>query len=176
MAGHDRITPEGRRFLEQIEKLKQLEVRVGFQDDGTMAARRTEDGIEDAEVSLLEIAIWNELGTYNSPSRPFLRQSVDDNDATIKTFCKAQMQMLAQGKTAEEVLNSIGVMQKGLVQDKIKSGTFEPNAEITIHGGWMKNKKSGKLFFVQGKKSEKPLVATGHMRESVSYVIKEKEG
>lgn len=31
MAGHDRITPEGRRFFEQIEELKKLQVCVGYQ-------------------------------------------------------------------------------------------------------------------------------------------------
>lgn len=161
MAGHDRLTPQGRRFFAEIEKLKKLQVRIGYQDDGSMAAKRTKEGVEDASVSLLDVAMWNELGTVNSPPRPFLRQSVDDNAAKISAFCKAQLQRLAQGSTdADTILKQVGVMQKGLVQEKIESGNFEPNAPSTV-------KKKG---------SDKPLIDTARMRQSVNYVIQRKGG
>ena len=46
----------------------------------------------------------------------------------------------------------------GLVQEKIESGSYEPNAPSTI----------------RKKKSDKPLIDTGRMRQSVKYVIRKK--
>lgn len=161
MVGHDNITPQGRRFLAEIEKLKTLQVRIGYQDDGSLAAKRTKDGVEDASVTLLDVAMWNELGTVNSPPRPFLRQSVDDNASKISAFCGDQLQKLAQGTTdAETILKQVGVMQKGLVQEKIRNGDFEPNSPSTV-------KKKG---------SDKPLIDTARMRQSVNYAIQRKGG
>lgn len=149
MGGHDRITPEGRRFLGQIEQLKKLQVQVGFQ----AGAAADEDGVDIAN-----IAMWNELGTSRSPARPFMRKSVDENKDKIKAMCARQLKRLAQGASAEDILEKIGVFQKGLIQRKIVDGTFEPNAASTI-------RKKG---------SSRPLIDTGRMRQSVNFIIRRK--
>ena len=135
----DVLTPEGKKFFSEIKKLNKLQVRVGFQQGDEQ-----EEGVD-----LLDIAMWNELGTSSSPSRPFMRKSV------------AQVKKLAKGETtAEQVFKAVGAFQKGLVQEKIKNGEFEPNSPYTI-------KKKG---------SDKPLIDTGTMRQSVNFVITEKGG
>lgn len=151
MAGHDRLTPEGKKFFAEIEKLKKLECRVGYQQ----GAAKSEEGVD-----MCDIAMWNELGTSNAPSRPFMRMSVDDNAAQITQFCQAQVRKITNGGTAQEVLDSVGAFGKGLVQAKIASGPFVPNAPSTI----------------RRKKSDTPLIDTGRMRQSVNYVIRKKEG
>ena len=65
---------------------------------------------------------------------------------------------LLQGKSAEQVLKEIGIFQKDLIQEKITEGSFTPNAASTV-------RKKG---------SNKPLIDTGRMRQSVNYVIKKK--
>ena len=147
MGGHDRITPEGRRFLGQIEQLKKLQVQVGFQ----AGAAADEDGVDIAN-----IAMWNELGTSRSPARPFMRKSVDENTDKIKSMCARQLKRL--GASAQDILEKIGVFQKGLIQRKIVDGTFEPNAPSTI-------RKKG---------SSRPLIDTGRMRQSVNFIIRRK--
>ena len=149
MGGHDRITPEGRRFLGQIEQLKKLQVQVGFQ----AGAAADEDGVDIAN-----IAMWNELGTSRSPARPFMRKSVDENTDKIKSMCARQLKRLGQGASAQDILEKIGVFQKGLIQRKIVDGTFEPNAPSTI-------RKKG---------SSRPLIDTGRMRQSVNFIIRRK--
>ena len=149
MGGHDRITPEGRRFLGQIEQLKKLQVQVGFQ----AGAAADEDGVDIAN-----IAMWNELGTSRSPARPFMRKSVDENTDKTKSMCARQLKRLAQGASAQDILEKIGVFQKGLIQRKIVDGTFEPNAPSTI-------RKKG---------SSRPLIDTGRMRQSVNFIIRRK--
>lgn len=153
MAGHDRMTVEGRRFFEQIEELKKLQVRVGIQ----AGAAQSDEGVD-----LLDIAVWNEVGTDTIPARPFMRQSADGNKAAIEKMCKAQLQKVAQGETAEQALNAIGVTQKELIRDTItKSKSWaEANAESTI-------KKKG---------SDVPLIDESHLLQSVNYVITPKGG
>lgn len=145
----DRITPEGQRFFRELAELKELEVRVGFQ----RGKAQEEDGTD-----MCDVAAYNELGTDHIPARPFIRQSVDDNESKINSFLKEEVKDFAQGKSAEQILKEIGIFQKDLMQDKITSGSFAPNAESTI-------KKKG---------SSKPLVDTGRMRQSVNYVIQKK--
>lgn len=145
----DRLTPEGQRFFRELEELKELEVRVGFQ--------RGEASEEDG-TDMCDVAAYNELGTDHIPARPFIRQSVDDNESKINSFLKGEVKDFAKGKSAEQILKEIGIFQKDLMQDKITSGSFEPNAPSTI-------KKKG---------SSKPLVDTGRMRQSVNYVIQKK--
>ena len=145
----DRLTPEGQRFFRELAELKELEVRVGFQ----RGEAQEEDGTD-----ICDVAAYNELGTDHIPARPFIRQSVDDNESKIKSFLKAQVKDFGKGKSAEQMLKEIGIFQKDLMQDKITSGSFAPNADSTI-------KKKG---------SSKPLVDTGRMRQSVKYVIQKK--
>jgi len=148
MSVRDELTAEGRRFFKELEELAKLEVRVGFQ-----AGEAEHDGVD-----MTDIAMWNELGTRHVPPRPFLRQSVDGNEGKIKKMCEAQMQAIAKGGTAEEAMNAIGIMQKGLIQETIAKGSFAPNAPSTI-------KRKG---------SSKPLIDTGRMRQSVNFVIQPK--
>ena len=63
----DKETKAGKKFRQEIEKLKKLQVRVGYQ--------RGEENIESEGESadLCDIAVYNELGTENIPSRPFMR-------------------------------------------------------------------------------------------------------
>jgi hypothetical protein len=140
-------------FYKEIDELKKLQVRVGFQHG--------EETDEDSGADLADVAMWNELGTAHSPPRPFLRQSVDNNASRINAMCSAQLRAIARGeKTANDALKALGVLQKGLVQSEINDGAFEPNAPSTI-------KKKG---------SSKPLIDSGRMRQSVNFVIKPKGG
>ncbi len=155
MAGYDKLTPEGKKFYAEVEKLKGNEVFIGFQAGKKM--HTDEDG---KEVDVAEIAAFNELGTSTSPSRPFLRQSVDDNKDKISAMCERAAKDLANGGSAEQGLKKLGAFGVSLVQEKIRNGSFKPNAESTI----------------KAKGSDKPLIDTGQMRQSVHYVIRQKGG
>lgn len=145
----DRLTPDGIKFQKMLKELAEMEVRVGFQHGEATEA----DGTD-----ICDIAAWNELGTENIPSRPFLRMSVDENVDKINNFLQSQKNALLSGKDAEQVLKEIGLFQKDLIQEKITEGTFVPNADMTV----------------EKKGSDKPLIDTGRMRQSVNYVIKKK--
>lgn len=145
----DRMTPEGEKFMRMLAELATKEVRIGFQRGQASES----DGTD-----ICDIAAWNELGTVNMPSRPFMRKSVDENEGKIKSFVKSMKKELVSGTSGEQILKKIGIFQKDLIQEKITEGDFAPNAASTV-------KKKG---------SSKPLIDTGRMRQSVNYVIKEK--
>ena len=146
MAVIDETTPEGKRFYQELAKLKDLMSYAGF---------RQGQAASDDGVDMVDIAAFNEVGTSSAPSRPFMRKSVDDNEEKIIAFCQAQLAKLCDGTTtAEKILREIAVFQKGLIQETIA----EPKAPSTI----------------RKKKSDKPLIDTGRMRQSVMTVIDKK--
>lgn len=142
-------TADGKRFEKMLKELNGLQVRIGFQRG---------EATDENGTDMCDIAAWNELGTVNSPSRPFLRKSVDENESEINAFLKSSKKKLLCGVSAEQVLKEIGIFQKDLIQEKITEGSFEPNAESTI----------------RRKGSDKPLIDTGKMRQSVNFVITKK--
>lgn len=152
MAGYDRLTPEGKKFYAELEKLKQNEVFIGYQA-GHSTHKDEETG---EEVDMAQIAMFNELGTSTSPPRPFLRMTVDENQPKINAMCEQQAKNIAKGGTAEQSLKELGAFGVSLVQEKIGNGTFTANKPSTI----------------KAKGSAKPLIDTGQMRQSVHYVIK----
>lgn len=145
----DKMTPEGIKFQRMLKELADKEVRIGFQH----GKATEEDGTD-----VCDVAAWNELGTVNMPSRPFLRKSVDENEGKINSFLQSKKKDLVRGVSAEQVLKEIGIFQKDLIQEKITEGSFAPNAESTA----------------RQKGSSKPLIDSGRMRQSVNYVIQKK--
>ena len=153
MAGHDKLTPEGKKFFKQLEELKKLQVRVGYQQ----GAKQEDDGTD-----LLDVAMWNELGTDNAPARPFMRQSADDNKSVISKVCKEQLRNIAQGGTAEQALKTLGSMQVGLIQDT-----------ITKSPGWA---AANAPSTVEKKGSDVPLIDSSRLLQSPHFAIVPKGG
>lgn len=160
----DKQTEEGKKFQKMLQELNQLEVRIGVQEGESYP-----DGTR-----VLDVALWNELGTEQIPSRPFLRNSVDAHEEEIRHMIDRIKKLLLKGGSAEEALKYMGEKQKKIIQKEIVEGNFAPNARITVQGGWMKNKKSGKFIYVKGKQSEQPLIDTGTLRQSIHSVIQKK--
>jgi len=149
----DEWTPEGRRFMKELRELAELEVRIGYQRGQAAAA---DD--DNPRADLVDIAMWNEFGTVNIPSRPFMRDSVDKHMAAINHMLTAQKDALLKGASAREILETAGLFQQDLIQTEIEQGDFVANADSTI-------RKKG---------SDKPLIDTGTMKDSVHYQIVKK--
>lgn len=149
----DNWTPEGRRLMKELRELERLEVRIGYQR-GTLSG----DPDDSSRADLVDIAMWNEFGTVNIPSRPFMRDSVDKHEAAINHMLTAQKDALLHGATAREILNTAGLFQQDLIQTEIEQGDFVANAKLTI----------------RRKGSDKPLIDTGTMKNSVHYQIVKK--
>ena len=145
-----------RKQLDKIEKeldyLKTHTVWVGFV--GGEADKKV-DG-----VAIYMYANFNEYGTSDIPSRPFFRTALNNNRKYIKEQLKELLGKVATGKiTGEVALKSIGLEVQGLIQDSIKNGNWEKNADSTIKA------KNG---------IGQPLIDTGSMLRAVSFEIRRK--
>lgn len=149
----DTWTSEGKQFMKTLRELAELEVRIGYQR-GTLSGNPDNSSRAD----LVDIAMWNEFGTVNIPSRPFMRDSVDKHEAAINHMLTAQKDALLHGATAREILNTAGLFQQDLIQTEIEQGDFVANAPTTI----MK------------KGSDKPLIDTGTLKNSVHHIVVKK--
>lgn len=145
------LTPEGKKFVQELKKLERLEVRVGFQSG---------DASYENGADICEIAAHNEFGGSGTPARPFMKQSFENHEAELRAACERVNKAIGNGGTAEAALKQLGVVTKGLVQDEIVSGGFAANSPATI----------------ARKGSATPLIDTGTMRGSVNYVIKNRGG
>ena len=144
------LTPEGKKYFRELQKLANLEVQVGFQAGEAQEKNGTD---------IAEIAAYNEFGSSGTPARPFMKQSFERHQDQLQAACDMVNQTRSNGGTAEKGLEQLGVMCKGLVQQEIVDGGFAPNAESTI----------------LRKGSSQPLIDTGTMRQSVNYVIKQRK-
>lgn len=117
-----------------------------------------------------QIAIWNEFGTYATDyrPRPFMREAQRTANVRCEKVVKA---LLDDGTDMETVTKQIAQLLSEEMKRSIRHGNWDPNSPITINGGWMRNKKSGKLFYVKGKKSSHPLIDTGNMVQSIHTAI-----
>ena len=87
-----------------------------------------------------------------------MKQSFENHQKELRAAGEQMNANLAHGMSAQQALNRYGVIVKGLIQQEIVDGGFAPNAPSTI----------------RSKGSEQPLIDTGHMRQSVNYVIEPK--
>lgn len=134
------------KLLQLAEKL-QGSVKVGFMENATYP-----DGTPVAAV-----AAWNEYGVpeLKIPSRPFIRNMIEQkSDEWAERLGKAAVHYNYRGK---EVFGLMGLTIQEEMQQAIIDFKDPRNADLTI----------AKKGF------DKPLIETGHMKDSVTYVVEE---
>lgn len=147
MAGNVVVRDLGwRRIKTEVRQLHGRGVRVGL-----LASSGSSGG-----VAVVDIAVFNELGTQHIPARPFLRNAVDRNEKAVAPLAKSLAGAVVAGRlTADQVLDRLGLWMQDKIQDSIRTA-FQwaaPNAPSTI-------RKKG---------SSKPLIDKGVLLRSVSY-------
>ena len=156
----------GRKLKAFMAKAKSAKSRsVKGVDVGFFASARYPDGTPVAAV-----AAWNEFGTSTgTPERPFFRnalQGAEDDLLPILIENIDPKDMVFDRTTAGKV----GQAMAARIQRSITTLRTPSNAPITIKGGWMRS-KFGKAIYIKGKGSTNPLIDTGFMRQSVTYVV-----
>lgn len=138
-------------------------------------------GEQKDEISLASIGAVQELGSVinNIPRRSFIKEPLL---AHLSKKIKRQKEKLKQylfiDKRLDEAYNLMGNTAVDIIIRSFRNknnGKWAPNAPITINGGWMKNKKSGKLVYIKGKDKDNPLIDTGRLRRSITYELIDKK-
>lgn len=135
------------RLLEQWKNLGSSTVKVGLFGKGPTP-----------EENVAARGAVHEFGSRDGriPERSFERTAFDGQLIQNEIFIQNLIGDMTDGKISEEtVLKKIGVMHEGQIKKQITNGTYTDLSERTI----------------KKKKSSKPLIDTGIMRNSVKFKI-----
>lgn len=147
------------RIIRTLNKdLDGVVVKVGVQAKDKAVRRGKGGGIRNTDQPLAVIAAIHEFGLGDMPQRSFLRSVYDENLPVIDKMIQRVANGAVFGLGTNAALNQLGNVVQGMVQRKIVDGPFVPNSPATI----------------KRKKSSKPLIDTGHLRQSIRYVIERK--
>lgn len=124
--------------------------QAGAANDTTAAAAN--DTGSRADLTVADVATFNEFGTSRIPQRSFIRAWVDENADFIQKTIAGQMRLVAAGKLdAETAAERIALACEGSMKQRISRGIPPPNAPATI----------------ARKGSSKPLIHTGQLRKAI---------
>ena len=144
----------GTKIAERVAELKRR-----FRDAPTVlvgvpkSAGSYDDGVHTATVASVQ-----EFGSADGriPERSFLRSGISDSEPQIKKLYEKMMPEVIDKDLDVSVIQSmVGELVVGRIVERISEGIDPANAPETI-------KRKG---------SSTPLIDTGHLRQSITYVL-----
>lgn len=146
----------GERLKEALKKVAETNLMVKA---GIPAGATTTDGM-----SIPQYALWNEVGTSTIPPRPFMRQTVNDNQDKWKGLLSSNLSFMSLTQdNGEAVLGLLGEVMVADIKQTIQRGNFAADSPSTVAS----KRRKGKV------EPNHPLIDTGQMMESIiSEVVK----
>lgn len=147
-------------ILEAMHDLTEKEVLVGIPHG---EARTDADGLTNAQIGYIQ-----ETGSpaNNLPARPFLAKGIEDVQPKIADYLTKAVDQAIAGNLqgVERYYNMAGMTAQNSVKRRINNGEgFEPLSPRTIA-----------IRQAKGKTRIKPLIDTGQLRNSITYVIRKR--
>lgn len=136
-----------KQLIEQIKASGEKAVYVGFPAEFNEKVEGSDN------FNLASLAAVLEFGNERIPSRPFLRQTLAENQ---EKYTALFVKLFESGVSIDQIYEQIALIAQGDVQQNIVNGKWTANAPSTI----------------KRKKSSKPLIDTGKLRQSVRGVVK----
>ncbi len=160
MAIYTDIDKGYKALKKRLEEFKKAVVKVGVQGKDSW---KMVDG-----VTVVTYAAANEFGTKTAgrnnnvtiPERSFLRSTTDKKGYWKSEIDKAYNNVLDDKDTALSAIAKVGIIARDNIIESITDGIPPPNAKSTI----------------KKKKSSKPLIDTGTLRNSISYKFADNDG
>ena len=153
----------------ELKAAKKIVALVGIPSD----SKQHDD--DDSSIGLAAIGYILEKGSEVNrlKPRPWMKQTRQRNEKRMIGLSKKLLKAISNGSTtAMDAIKKLGGTYELAMKEIFTKGSFEPNAQITIDGGWMRNHVSGKPFKVEGKKSTRPLEGkTGLLRQSIKFKV-----
>lgn len=145
-------------IVKSIERMKNARIMVGIPSQ--------ENNRNDGSVGNAQIGYINEYGSpaHNIPARPFLIPGVEAIKAQAADILAEGAKDVMDDKSITKSLTKAGIIAQNSVKRAITKGeNFKPLEDSTIAA----RKRKG----VSGKK---PLIRTGQLRNSITYIVKER--
>lgn len=164
------VTDHLAEILDAIHEMTHSEVLVGVPEEKT--ARSTDPGDPPSPMTNASLAYIHNYGSpaANIPARPFMEPGVEAVQKEIEARMKQTANAAFEGRpgTVRKGLSIVGLLAQNSIRAKITSGPFAPLAPGTIRARKQKRKSRNNT-------SIKPLIDTGAMRASITYVVRETE-
>lgn len=136
-----------KQLIEQLRASGEKAVYVGFPAEFNEKVEGSDN------FNLASLAAVLEFGNERIPSRPFLRQTLAENQ---EKYTALFVKLFESGVSIDQIYEQIALIAQGDVQQNIVNGKWTANAPSTI----------------KRKKSSKPLIDTGKLRQSVKGIVK----
>ena len=136
-----------KQLIEQLKASGEKAVYVGFPAEFNEKLEGSDN------FNLAYLAAVLEFGNERIPSRPFLRQTLAENQ---EKYTALFVKLFESGVSIDQIYEQIALIAQGDVQQNIVNGKWTANAPSTI----------------KRKKSSKPLIDTGKLRQSVKGIVK----
>ena len=112
----------------------------------------------DSGATFVEVAVWNEYGTYRIPSRSWLRDYFDGKaDAIAKELAAATLRVIYAGESEEEALTKIAGKHTKGIKSRIKKHIPPPNAKSTL----------------RRKRGDTPLIDSGALFKIIKFEVRD---
>ena len=166
------------KITEAMKEIQNLEALIGIPQEANVA-HKDESGA-DSPITLAELLYIHTHGSpvNKIPARDVLDSAMKHNREDISMLLEKVLERASNGdlEGAKAALDKTGIQGASMAQKWFTdpANGWAKNADITVDGGWMKNKVSGKTFYVKGKGSNRPLVDTGELRKSITSVVRRK--
>ena len=159
---HDNLDAMDKR-LQALQKLKNTKVKVGLP--------------ESAGGRLHFILAVQEHGSplMHIPSRPVITPALrrPETRQQMAEAMKDAVRAAWEGEDPHPALEAAGQAGADGIRAYIDSHIPPPNSPVTVHGGWVYNRKARKCVYVHGKGFDKPLFDTGTLYNAFDYEIEE---
>lgn len=160
------------QMFDALDYLSHTEVGVGIP---------AENDHHSGPFSASELLYLHERGcpVNHVPPRPVMDPALSDPEvqSDMSAALLDALDSALQGDQAgtEAGLEKTGQIGTDALKNYILDGShLAPNAPITIHGGWMRNRISGEPFHIPGKNGDTPLLDTGELVNSFGCKIRSK--
>jgi phage gpG-like protein len=151
------------KVLASIQDLAKKQVLVGIPASKAERQEGDEEPINNAQLGYI-----HEFGApaSNIPARPFLNPGIARTQESINNHLQkaAKAAMDGNSEKVDVELNATGLIAQAGARNEINSGAFEALAAATL---------AARLR--RGRTGDKPLIDTGQLRNSITYVIREKD-
>ncbi|MFA9439407.1 hypothetical protein ACDA63_07200 [Uliginosibacterium sp. sgz301328] len=147
--------------MDAIQKIASRVVLVGIPSEST--ERQDGEPINNATIGYIQ---ENGAPAMNIPPRAFLVPGVASESDRITSQLKKASQAQLDGNDAQatQALNRAGLIGQSGARKKINDGPFVPLKPTTLAARR-----------ARGREGDKPLIDTGQLRNSLTYVIRDKK-
>lgn len=163
-----RIDPAS--IVTAVENLAKKQVLIGIPSDSDRNTRA------DGPMTNAALGYIHETGapSVNIPARPFLVPGVKDAQSAMMSHLEAAGRAAMAGDEQKmlQALNVVGLIAQSAVKAKITDGPFEPLKPRTV-AQRMRTRTGRKRRVVTASADIHPLVDTGQLRNSITYVVRD---